>query len=68
MRYKFPYIFLAMFVLLTAINAYEDDEYYCRNDRDYQICRRCLEEDEHCERQDSACYCDNIAIYRENEG
>ena len=69
MKNKILFIFLVIssinFVTIISI---QDDEYYCRNHPFYQICHRCKELDENCEKSENGCYCENIAIYNESKG
>ena len=50
--------------------AYKEDEYYCRNNKNYQICRRCRDLTKPCPREafDDKCTCDNIAVFDTEEG
>jgi len=43
--------------------AYQDDEYYCQNNKESKICHRCPDLDTYCPRKkNETCRCDNIAI------
>jgi len=66
MKYKIAVVFLAILSInFVSIIAYEYDEYYCRNHPYYQICHRCKDVDEICDRQEQGCHCDNIAIFHD---
>jgi len=59
---------LSASVLVFSELAYEDDEYYCQNNKESKICHRCPDLDTDCSRKmDEDCRCDNIAINNENE-
>jgi len=54
---------LSASVLVFSALAYEDDEYYCQNNKESKICHRCPDLDTDCPRKkDEDCRCDNIAI------
>ena len=66
MKYQIAFVLLAILSInFVSIIAYEYDEYYCRNHPYYQICHRCKDVDEICDRQEQGCYCDNIAIFHD---
>ena len=66
MRNKWSCVFLALLAIkFVRTTAYEYDEYYCRNHPYYQICHRCKDVDEICDRQEQGCHCDNIAIFHD---
>ena len=66
MKYKIAFVFLAILSInFVSIIAYEYDEYYCRNHPYYQICHRCKDVDEICDRQEQGCHCDNIGIFHD---
>ena len=68
MKYKIAFVFLAILSInFVSIIAYEYDEYYCRNHPYYQICHRCKDVDETCDRQEQGCHCDNIAIFHDGK-
>ena len=52
---------IVVFLFLNSF-AYEEDEYYCRNNKDYQICRRCHDLKVPCPREefDNKCTCDHM--------
>ena len=58
---------LVISILFPNIFAQKDDEYYCRKDSQYQICRHCIDQD-NCNVAGEGCFCDNIAIYKDSDG
>ena len=64
------YLLLTLFISILFVNifAQKDDEYYCRKDSQYQICRRCIDPDNNCNVARKGCFCDNIAIYKDSDG
>ena len=62
-RYFSLLFVLSASVLVFSALAYEDDEYYCQNNKESKICHRCPDLDTDCPRKkDEDCRCDNIAI------
>jgi len=57
---------LVISILFVNIFGQKDDEYYCRKDSQYQICRHCIDQD-NCNVAGEGCFCDNIAIYKDSD-
>merc|ERR1719510_311679 len=64
MNHKYSVLFLSIVFLFLNICAYKEDEYYCENKKDFQICRRCHDLKEPCPREefDNKCTCDHIGL------
>jgi len=62
------FLVIASFAIFLVVRgSLDDQEQFCRKNTEYNICRKCNNTDKICERPDNGCYCDNIAIYREDE-
>jgi len=68
MNYWFSVLFLSFTILFLNVFAYEEDEYYCQQNKDYKICRRCSDMDKPCPKEDwdKKCGCNHIAIFDPN--
>merc|ERR1719414_2188016 len=68
-RYFSLLFVLSASVFVFSALAYEDDEYYCQNNKESKICHRCPDLDTDCPREENEdCRCDNIAINDETKG
>merc|ERR1719228_118655 len=56
-------VLIISILVLNTCAAYEDDEYYCKRGKDFNICQRCSDLESDCPRKtEEDCRCDNIAI------
>ena len=70
MNHKFSVLFFTFSILLYNVFAYQEDEYYCRQNKDYKICRRCSNMEQPCPKEDwdKKCKCNHIAIFDPKSG